>query len=104
MLVLASQYEKFDNIYKRFIPLKLYYNLDKSIYNNIIGKIDNIFFGRDELSINFIVSKEKISFFAKISTLSICLCLIGIMQIINSRKLIEDFERNPEQAKNVFIY
>ncbi len=101
MLVRAYEYKIFDNLQKKFLSLNMNYFLEKSFFNNISGKIDNMIFSKAGFTIDFTVSMERISFFVKISSLSVFLCLLGIIQTINSRKLIESFERNPDLAKNV---
>jgi len=101
--VVSSEYEIFDSIQKKFHSVNLDYYLEKSVYYNITGKMTKMNIGNNQVNLDFIVSKEKYSVFTKISTLSLVLCVIGVSQTINSRKLIENFERNPELAKNVYL-
>ena len=101
MLVVAYEFEIFENIQKNFLSWNMHYFLDKSIFRDITGKIDNMIFSKASFTINFKVSREIISFFSKILSLSVFLCLIGIIQTISSRRLIESFERNLDISKNV---
>lgn len=107
ILASSSNFKSFDLLEKNYLTLNFKYFLDKSVYYNITGEIYNIIdnsfsFSKEELKINFFISKERVSFFSKIASLSICMCIIGIIQAVNSKKLIENFQRNSNNAKNVF--
>ena len=103
MPMILYEFENFEKINQNFFSINFGFFLNKSdYYQNITGRIENIDIPANKIKLEINVSREQISFFNKISSLSVFLCLIGIIQTVNTRKLIERFEANQNETKNVF--
>jgi hypothetical protein len=83
------------------ISLDIQTQKEEPKFTNLTG---NITFDDKSIGITFNGSVDYGSLLIKISNFAICLSIIALVQLFNSKNLVEYLEANPSQAKKVLIF
>lgn len=100
-----NELEIFDILSRKFADaeFEIRYPSDENSINSVLNLSTHGSLKSQDLDVTFNVQIEKNSIYTKISNFSVILCVIGTIQLLNSKYLLEQFTDNSNFALKVKI-